>query len=94
MHRFVYCCPAAAATDDFDRRMAGNTRCPPQVTVTPPQARNTPAHPPSYESLRSAAEQDCPEAVPFSVELAIRDWIGANQPSFSLDIGKSKATSF
>lgn len=82
MHRFVYCCPAAAAvTGDFGQRLAVSAVSPPQVGITPPS-------PPSYESLRNGFEQSRPDTVPFSVELAIRDWIGSNQPDFALDVGK------
>jgi len=46
-------------------------------------------YPPSYESTRNGSEQIRPETVPFSVELAVRDWIAVNQPGFALEIGKS-----
>jgi hypothetical protein len=78
MTRFMYCYPAAA-TDEFSQSMV-------ERTVSPAQDESAPAHPPSYESTQN--EQNRPENVPFSVELAIRNWIGSNQPGFSLDISK------
>ena len=51
--------------------------------------RPIPENPPSYEMARNGSELGRPETVPFSVELAIRDWIGVNQPGFALEIGES-----
>lgn len=83
MNRFVYCYPAAAS-DDFSQSM---TRSHPSLS-----RRNAPRpiDPPSYEMARRGTEQARPETVPFSVELAIRDWIGVNQPGFALEIGKPR----
>lgn len=80
MTRFVYCYPAAA--DDFSQRMVGSTFSSSQNGIT------SSTHPPSYESARNGSELSRPGTVPFSFELAVRDWIGSNQPGFALDIGK------
>jgi hypothetical protein len=83
MSRFVYCYPAAAS-NDFCQNMTGRNTSPSR------QHRHTPVLPPSYEMARNGTEERRPETVPFSVELAIRDWIGVNQPGFTLEIGKSQ----
>lgn len=83
MHRFVYCYPAAAS-DDFGKSMTGSIINP----STRPGIASS--QPPSYESHRNGSELHRPETVPFSVELAIRDWVGTNNPGFTLDIGKAQ----
>lgn len=81
MNRFVYCYPAAAS-DDFNQSMTGSNN-------SSARDADVPTQPPSYESTRNGSEQSRPETVPFSVEMAIRDWIGVNQPGFTLEIGES-----
>lgn len=83
MNRFVYCYPAAASNDFCQ----GMTRSNNSVGR---RERSIPENPPSYEMSRNGSERGRPETVPFSVELAIRDWIGVNQPGFALEIGKSQ----
>lgn len=83
MNRFVYCYPAAAS-NDFSQSM---TRSHPSISRRyGPMSED----PPSYEVARNGSQQGRPETVPFSVELAIRDWIGVNQPGFALEIGESQ----
>jgi len=81
MNRFVYCYPAAAS-NDFSQSM---TRSHPSISR---RYGPIPENPPSYEAARNGSQQSRPETVPFSVELAIRDWIGVNQPGFALEIGE------
>jgi hypothetical protein len=80
MDRFVYCYPAAAS-NQIGQSMTGSNNS----TALEANLSN---HPPSYESTRNGSEQSRPETVPFSVELAVRDWIAVNQPGFVLEIGK------
>jgi len=81
MNRFVYCYPAAAS-DDFSRSMSRSNS-----SVARRDRPNT-LRRPSHTLSRNGSEQSRPETVPFSVELAIRDWIGVNQPGFALEIGE------
>jgi NAD(P)-dependent dehydrogenase (short-subunit alcohol dehydrogenase family) len=81
MNRFVYCYPAASS-NEISQSMTGNN-------ISSAQGEVVPTQPPSYESSRNGSELSRPETVPFSVELAIRDWIGVNQPGFALEIGES-----
>jgi hypothetical protein len=83
MNRFVYCYPAPAS-NDFCQSMTRSHTMPSR------RERPIPANPPPYEMARHGSEQRRPETVPFSVELAIRDWIGVNQPGFALEIGESQ----